>query len=357
MRKIKFLLPAFIAMLTAVSFTACNHSDDNEPTSNYERYQRAVDATVSSQKKHDKALLLVAFGSTWQQAFDAFDETVKAYQGKFPDYDVYLSFSSAICINRAAAGEHVASRNFYSPNYWLEAFGRVKYSAIVVQSLQVIPGEEYARVINHIKDFANNNNADLDDKYLSTVKLYLGTPLMQEADTDVKNLATALDKNFNAYTSKGIVAFMGHGNPDTYDTYKANIRYSQLEEALQKISPNYYVGTVDMPDNYKNNVYARMKAAGIATGTVYLHPLMAIAGDHAHNDMAGDSKAPANLDENDEEVSWKAFFSAAGYTCTNSTSLLKGLLELEDIRALWMQHTTNAINGEPLDYYHSKNPE
>ena len=59
MRKIKFLLPAFIAMLTAVSFTACNHSDDNEPTSNYERYQRAVDATVSSQKKHDKALLLV----------------------------------------------------------------------------------------------------------------------------------------------------------------------------------------------------------------------------------------------------------------------------------------------------------
>ena len=112
-----------------------------------------------------------------------------------------------------------------------------------------------------------------------------------------------------------------------------------------------------MPDNYKNNVYARMKAAGIATGTVYLHPLMAIAGDHAHNDMAGDSKAPANLDENDEEVSWKAFFSAAGYTCNNSTSLLKGLLELEDIRALWMQHTTNAINGEPLDYYHSKNPE
>ncbi len=46
-----------------------------------------------------------------------------------------------------------------------------------------------------------------------------------------------------------VVAFMGHGNPDSYDTFKANIRYTQLEQDLQKFSPNYFVGTVDMPDN------------------------------------------------------------------------------------------------------------
>lgn len=357
MKKIKFILLAFIALITTVSFTSCSKNDEDDSDSNYNRYQAAVDNTIKSNKKHDKALLLVAFGSTWQQAFDAFDTTVEAYKAKFPEYDVFLSFSSAICINRAAAGEHVASRNFYSPNYWLEGFGRVQYSTIVVQSLQVIPGEEYTRVINYIKDFANNNSADLDDTYLSQVKLYLGTPLMQDAETDVNNLANVLNKNFSSYASKGIMAFMGHGNPDTYDTYKANIRYSQLEEALQKINPNYYVGTVDMPDNYKNNVYARMKADGVTDGTVYLHPLMSIAGDHAHNDMAGDSDAPSNLNENDEEVSWKSFFKTAGYTCDDNTCLMKGLLEVEDVRALWMQHTTNAINGEPLDFYHSKNPE
>ena len=35
----------------------------------------------------------------------------------------------------------------------------------------------------------------------------------------------------------------------------------------------------------------------------------------------------------------------------------KGLLELPTIRQVWMNHTKDAINGEPLDFYHSKYPE
>ena len=35
----------------------------------------------------------------------------------------------------------------------------------------------------------------------------------------------------------------------------------------------------------------------------------------------------------------------------------KGLLELPTVRAIWMGHTKAAIDGEALDYYHSKNPE
>lgn len=365
MKKIKYLMMAFMAVIASMSFVACSDDDDNpsnngsddDNISSVERYQRTVDATVKDGKQHDKVILLVAFGSTWEQAFNAFDNTLAAYKTAFPDYDVFMSFSSAICINRAAAGENGITRNYYSPNYWLEAFGRVQYNTIVIQSLQVIPGEEYGRVVNYIKDFANNSSGDLDDTYLSQVKLYLGTPLMATAETDVDNLAAAIDKNFSSYAQQGVVAFMGHGNPDTYDTYKANVRYTELEQALQKINSNYFVGTVDMPDNYKNNVYARMQAAGKTSGTVYLHPLMSIAGDHAHNDMAGDTDAPASLTENDEEVSWKSFFSTAGYTCDDSTCLVEGLLEVNDIRALWMQHTTDAINGDPLDYYHSKNPE
>ena len=79
---------------------------------------------------------------------------------------------------------------------------------------------------------------------------------------------------------------MGHGNPDNYDSFKANVRYTQLEEALQKFSKNYYVGTVDMKNNYKQDVMDRMKGNNIKNGKVYLHALMSIAGDHAHNDMA-----------------------------------------------------------------------
>ena len=365
MKKIKSMMFALLAICAVMSFTACSDDDDkNDVKNNYVIYQNAVNQTVKSQKKNSKVILLVAFGSTWQQAYDAFDATVDAYKSAFPGYDVFLSFSSAICINRAAAGENVKPRNFYAPPFWLNAFAQdgVKYSEIVVQSLQVIPGEEYTRVINYIKDFANNANGDIDDNYLANVTLKLGVPLLQEAETDVNIVASELNKLYSDKAKEGVVAFMGHGNPDSYDTYKANVRYTQLEEALQRFSKNYYVGTVDMMNNFKTNVYFRMKANGILDGKVFCHPLMSIDGDHGHNDMAGDDDAWDNgFKPNDEgeveDTSWKMFFSHMGYTCDNSTMIEKGLLELPTIRQIWMNHTREAISGEPLDYYHSKNPE
>ena len=334
--------------------------------SNWAKYQSIVTADVLSQKKHDKAILLVAFGSTWDQAYDAFDTTIDAYKAAFGDYDVFLSYSSAICINRAAAGENTEPRYYYAPPFWLNAFADedVQYDEIVVQSLQVIPGEEYTRVINYIKDFANNANGDLDDDYLAGVTLKLGVPLLQDAEEDVALVAKELNALYSDEAAEGVVAFMGHGNPDSYDTYKANVRYTQLEEALQTYSKNYFVGTVDMMGNFKTNVWARMTAAGITSGKVYCHPLMSIDGDHGHNDMAGDDdenwdgeKFTPNEEGEVEDTSWKMYFQHLGYECNDDTMLPFGLLELPTVRQVWMNHTQDAIDGEPLDYYHSKNPE
>ena len=344
----------------------------------YSRYLKAIVDNVKAEKKNDKAILLVAFGSTWEQAFDAFDETIAAYKKAFSGYDVFLSYSSAICINRAAAGENTEPRNFYAPSFWLSAFADkdMRYKEIVIQSLQVIPGEEYTRVINYIKDFANNANGDLDDTYLSNVVLKLGVPLLQDKDVDVPNVAAELHKLYKDKAATDIVAFMGHGNPDSYDTYKANVRYSELEQALQALNPHYFVGTVDMMENFKTQVYDRMVAKELNGKNlkVWLHPLMSINGDHGHNDMAGDD-LPEDVDEDNfkfvdlqalknaegevEDCSWKMYFGAegSGFSCDDSTIIPLGLLELPTIRQIWMDHTQDAIDGDALDYYHSKNPE
>jgi sirohydrochlorin cobaltochelatase len=334
---------------------------------NWSRYQTIVTQTVKDNKKHNKAILLVAFGSTWEQAYDAFETTTKDYEETFKDYDIFLSYSSAICINRAAAGENTEPRYYYAPPFWLNAFAdsKVQYDEIVVQSLQVIPGEEYTRVINYIKDFANNANGDLDDDYLARVVLRLGVPLLQDADADVSLVAKELNTLYADKAKQGVVAFMGHGNPDSYDTYKANVRYTQLEEALQKYSKNYFVGTVDMMENFKTHVYARMQKKGIKSGKIFLHPLMSIDGDHGHNDMGGDDDDnwqdgvgfTPNEEGEVEDTSWKMYFRHLGFDCPEENVLHYGLLELKTIRQIWMNHTQAAIDGEPLDYYHSKNPE
>ena len=371
MKQIKFLMLAMLAFVTSATFTACSSDDDDNKStqSNYDKYQQAVNQAVNSQKKSDKVILLVAFGSTWEQAYDTFDKVVDDYKANFLGWDVYLSFSSAICINNARAGENVAPKDYYDPEHWLTAIGLAGYKQVVVQSLQVIPGEEYRRVRDsYVKDFMNNRNGDFTDAYMKSLdrQVVVGTPLMAE-ESDAKTLATTLNNeaDVKAAVAQGIVAFMGHGNPEGYDYYGGNIRYLQLEDYLRAINPNYYVGTVDMDETYAEDVLAHI-GGGIYDFEVgdmgyrqnygepnqskkaQLFVLMSIAGDHAHNDMADD--------EDDE--SWYSLFNAAGIEAaayeTNFTEAcwkkyksgdeyIPGLAERSSVRKLWMNHTREAI--------------
>ena len=270
--KIKFLMLAMMAFVASATFIACGDDDDdnnNSKQSNYEKYQQAVNQTVNSQKKSDKVILLVAFGSTWEQAYDTFDQVVADYKASFSGWDVYLSFSSAICINNARAGENVAPKDYYDPEHWLTAIGLAGYKQIVVQSLQVIPGEEYRRVRDsYVKDFMNNRNGDFTDAYMKSIdrQVAVGTPLLAD-ERDTKILAETLnnEKDISAAVKEGIVAFMGHGNPEGYDYYGGNVRYLQLEKELRDLNTNYYVGTVDMDETYVDDVLEHIKEGGAFT--------------------------------------------------------------------------------------------
>ena len=367
MKKIKFLMMAAVALVTAMSFTACSDDDDN--SSNYQKYQQEVTNTVNKQKKNDKVILIVAFGSTWQQAYDTFEKVVDDYKANFSGWDVFLSFSSIECINHAREGENVAPKDYYDPEHWLNAIGQARYKKIVVQSLQVIPGEEYRNVRDsYVKNFMNNKNGNFTTAYLKSLdrNVVIGTPLMAE-ESDAEALAEVLNKesDIKAAVAEGIVAFMGHGNPEGYDYYGGNIRYVQLEQYLRAINENYYVGTVDMDqtlvDDVLENIAGRTvtyEVGAISMDVTYaannakkaqLYPLMSIAGDHAHNDMA----------DPDDEGSWFSMFNAAGiktaaYETTFKEACLKGYTAGEDyipalaersaVRKLWMNHTKEAID-------------
>ena len=387
MKKISYLMLAFMALCISASFTACGDDDErivekivNDTVTvrdtvivdnNWSRFQQMVNEEVMAKKKNEKAILVVAFGSTWQQAFDTFDKVKSEYESEFnkQGYDVFLSFSSAICITQAAAGEHAGEgaevRLYFDPEHWLTAFGMVGYKEIVVQSLQVIPGEEFAAVVASVKKFMNNGylgQAHLDDAYLAKLAedeaIFLGMPLLNDPDVDVPAVAQQLSTLYAAEAQQGVVAFMGHGNPDNYDTFKANIRYSQLEQALQAVNPKFFVGTVDMAGNYKQDVMDRMKNKGFNSGKVYLHALMSIAGDHAHNDMAGEGEDYWDASEPEsEENSWYEFFGHNNYDPIVPVvgNHPQGLLELPGILNVWISHTRNAEFLE--DAYHSMYPE
>lgn len=374
MKTIKFLMMAAVALMTAMSFSACS-DDDN--SSNYQRYQQEVTNMVNSQKKHDKVILIVAFGSTWGQAYDTFATVVDDYKANFPGWDVYLSFSSIECINNAREGENEDPKSYYDPEHWLNAIGQAGYKQIVVQSLQVIPGEEYRNVRDsYVKNFMNNKNGIFTTKYLKSLdrNVVIGTPLMAE-ESDAEALATVLndEEDIKAAVAEGIVAFMGHGNPEGYDYYGGNIRYVQLEKylrAIPEVGQNYYVGTVDMDQTLVDDVLANIdgrdvtyEVGAISMDVSYpantadkaqLFVLMSIAGDHAHNDMAEDwleafeaaGKTTTAYETNFAEPCWQKYINGE----TDDEGYIPALAERAAVRQLWMNHTQDAIDKLGTEY-------
>jgi len=131
MKKIKYLMMAAAAIVLGMSLNSCSSDDDT--SYNDTRFQQEVNDIVKQNKQNDKAILIVAFGSTWEQAYDTFAQVEKDFKAEFgpKGWDVYLGFSSAICINNAYGdgkeGENGASRTFYDPEHWLNAIGLAGY--------------------------------------------------------------------------------------------------------------------------------------------------------------------------------------------------------------------------------------
>ena len=320
-----------IIVLTSVSCTG----NDNLAISNHDKKLKAVTQEVQSKKTTDKALLLISFGSTWDAPQKSFKNIQERFKKQFPDRDLYFAFTSEICMTRCAQ----KGWNYYAPDFYLEALGAAGYKDIAVQSLHVVPGEEFLRVKNYIKDFRNNG----DHPEFAKTTIYLAGPLL-ESEEDCETVAAELHKVYGSEVAAGkLVSFMGHGNPEGLDYGNGNSRYPMMEKALQKLSPNYFVATVDMEGNLVEDLIARIKESGKTSGTMLLHPLMSIAGDHANNDLKG------GVDENKpEEESWRYEMNKAGFTCTLKDCTVKGLADYPGIVNVWVSHMTKALASDPL---------
>lgn len=292
---------------------------------------------VHIDKKHDTALLLVTFGSTWKDPHATYEAQMAAFQEVFPNTDIYLSFTSKTCINRwyAATGEE-----FVTPDLWLEAFGLHGYKQVYIQSLHIIPGEEYSLLEEfYVKNFKWDFAEQIEK---GEMEVSLGEALLTNQES-ISAVAKVLVDNFAEQLQRGeAVAFMGHGNPEE-KYYYANKSYEDIEAAMQSYGKstygngNIFVGTVDYPSMLVGYVIGQLKANNCTT--VSLHPLMSIAGDHANNDMSADEIPGVPL----EEQSWKIQIAAAGITVAETQR--KGLGDYHTINEVWINHLKTAIRA------------
>jgi sirohydrochlorin cobaltochelatase len=264
---------------------------------------------MANTQNKQTGILLVSFGTSYTNARTALDNIEEQVKKAFPDTEIRWAYTSAFIRKKLKS----SGIQIDSPEEALVKMANDGFQKIAVQSLHIIPGEEYEKLHQTVTLF--NRLPDYPIVRISPPLLYSHADLEQFSKAISEIAAPDNDK-------KEAIVFMGHGTNHT-----ANIYYPGLQYYLNQQSSQYILGTVEgfpgLPE-----VMALLAEKDIKK--LKLMPLMSVAGDHAQNDMAG-----AQPD------SWKSILEKEGYQVTLS---MHGLAEYNQIVAIWINHLNKILD-------------
>ena len=277
-------------------------------------FSETIDEESVGMETARPVLLVVSFGTSYNDNRDLTIGAVeRAIQKAYPQYEIRRAFTSQIILDILKERDQLEIDNVKQAMERLVADG---VRDVVIQPTHVMPGIEYDGVIAQIGAYRERFHS-----------MKVGRPLLVE-DRDYDTLIAALAEETAPYnTSDTAMVFMGHGTE-----HAANATYPKLQQKLiQAGFHNFFIGTVEAEPTVED-VLADVRKTDAKK--VVLLPLMVVAGDHAHNDMAGDA-----------EDTWKAVFADAGY---ETRCVLKGLGQYPAVQQMFVDHVADALAGEHL---------
>lgn len=252
--------------------------------------------------------ILAAFGTSSEEAAKSLTAIQKAYENNGDT--VIWAYSSNIIRAKLNKEKQVV----YSITEALDYAVKNDCKDIKIQSLHVVPAEEYMKICRLISRYMEKNAQNFDS-------VTMGHPLLsskQDLDKTIQAVLSALPKE---RAKDDAVILMGHGN----DRGTGDLTLLAAAGEFHKADPMCWLATVEGALAFEN-ILDELKKTN--TKRVWLRPFMIVAGDHANNDMAGD-----------DEDSWKTILVQNGYEVH---TVLDGLGSLAGIREIFMEHTKNS---------------
>lgn len=204
------------------------------------------DTRLKFAKTSNTAILLVTFGSTMEGPHSTYSKEVAAFRKAFPGTDVFMAFTSPLCISRW----YTKKNEYYGQPYeYFEAFKTLGYKNVYVQSLHATKGVEFNGGKNSEGTLHGlKNYYDLFVGQNPTVKTCLGLPLLSSVE-DIKAVGDFIYNEYKADILNGAsLVLMGHGNEEAADSPMSTAKtYLEIEKYLQSKNSDIYVGTVDCP--------------------------------------------------------------------------------------------------------------
>lgn len=254
-------------------------------------------------------ILLVAFGSSRQEAHFSLKSFEEMTRERFPGLPVRWAFSSGVVRSKLAdQGKKTDSAAKALEKMWFE-----KYESVAVQSLHVIPGDEYHELLADVDGFRAGPHR--------FQALSVGGPLISGPE-DVKRTADAVFNNIPTERGPGdAVVLMGHG------TWRAgDSAYNDLLDELQARDENVLAATMEGRLTI-SGIRDRLVENGVSKA--YLMPLLAVAGRHVQKDMCGQGPD-----------SWVSVLEGAGVECA---CIVQGTAGYPDFAAIWLDHLEEAL--------------
>jgi len=219
-------------------------------------------------------IILTAFGTSVPEARKVFDYIDQKTKKNYPNYEVRWAFTSSFIRKKLKKQGTIT----FSLSEVIDQLKTQKVTDIVIQSLHVVPGQEFKEI------------SQVDTTGLN---VSIGTALLT-TDDDIKKTITAISDQI-APDCQNIV--VGHGN-DHYPEY--NQQLIAFDKALKSRHSNAVLCSVEGKPG--SGFIEKLHGKNLAR--VNFIPLMIVAGDHIMNDVMG------------EEDSWKSMINAKTSTFT-----------------------------------------
>lgn len=219
-------------------------------------------------KDQQQGLLLIAFGTTIPEAFATYERMAEKFAQAFPEKTIRWAFTSAFVRKKWKA----RGREILSPAAALTQLAEEGFKSVSIQSLHVIHGFEYHDILKTAKA--------LEGLPKGIEKIHIGEPLLSGHE-DYLRLCEIIHHHAKSFRHPGeALLLMGHGT-----SHPANIAYAGLQVYFGHMDSSIFVATIEAFPAI-TEVIPQIRKAGF--GTVWLMPLLTIAGDHVMNDMVGD---------------------------------------------------------------------
>ncbi|MFP4258938.1 MAG: sirohydrochlorin cobaltochelatase [Desulfovermiculus sp.] len=251
-------------------------------------------------------IVMAAFGTTTRarRTYDILDAKVKEI---YPHHPVHWAFTSRMVRDRIESNQ---GQSYKHPHQILDELVRSGHEWAVVQSLHLVCGHEFDRLVDEVKD--------------SSLRTSIGLPLLDSPEDYIAALSTLLAE-VRAEEDEALV-LVGHGTD-----HAIWAAYPALEHMARKhLHGRIFVGAVEgCPE--AEEVVSDVLTAGFSR--VCLVPFMLVAGVHFQEDLCAA-----------DEDSWKFMFEASGVEVRLES---RGMGELPGIGDIFCSHIQDALDVIP----------